>query len=479
MTDYYKEVSYMMRTIKMIGLVLILVIGVSIRGVPPPVKADWNVADDVTNVIDIEASTSSRMVLLMNSSLAVLQDEVKQIPAPYLDKDVAMVPLRWVADGLGAEISWDDETNGIAVSTSTTIVEFWIGKAEITVNGQAAQSPSAITMKQEIAYVPIRVLTDAFQQQIYYQDGLIILSNEVFEPPHEFLTKSLEQLKAGFPYVVYQGEKLIERFDQSNNAITYAKQYSHSTVRDLSGAWIWDNYLPYMVYQKDIFIKDVVGYAEAVSLAKQYTNSSVYFHSMDQTVWSNLKPIKASAYIDAPVVLQLPELARGCEVTALTMLLQQAGIKANKMTLAKEINTVPYYGDPNEGFVGNIYTFSQPGFGVYNGPIAELAETYIPEGIVNMTGASFNDLLYTLDHGKSIWIITNSNFSLLAQSSFDNLKTPKGNMKITWKEHAVLVVGYDKDYIFINDPLGGKKKLQKQSFIAAWEQMGKQAITYV
>jgi uncharacterized protein YvpB len=198
----------------------------------------------------------------------------------------------------------------------------------------------------------------------------------------------------------------------------------------------------------------------------------------------------ASALIDAPLLSQLPELPRGCEVTSLAMLLNHAGIKVDKMTLAKRIkkNPAPYrvhngkvfYGHPNEGFVGNMYTKKKPGYGVYHKPIKELAEMYLPNRIVDLTGQSFEEIYKYLSKGTPVWVITNTTFRALPPSEFIEWQTPQGPIKITYREHSVLITGYDEKYIYFNDPLTGtkNKKAPKSEFIDAWIQMGKQAITY-
>nr|WP_251030380.1 C39 family peptidase [Bacillus sp. ISL-35] len=202
-------------------------------------------------------------------------------------------------------------------------------------------------------------------------------------------------------------------------------------------------------------------------------------------------PIKKQVLLEAPTIWQMPELPRGCEVTSLAMLLIHQGVQVDKLTLASEVRKNPaeyrlndgkiYFGDPNEGFVGNMYTYTEPGLGVYHKPIAELAEKYLPDKIKDLTGAEFQELKTHLSDGRPVWVIINTEYKKLDDSFFQTWYTPNGHVKVTTKEHSVLVTGYDENFIYFNDPLTVEKnkKAPIKDFAEAWVQMGRQAITYL
>ncbi|MBT2690998.1 C39 family peptidase [Bacillus sp. ISL-47] len=201
--------------------------------------------------------------------------------------------------------------------------------------------------------------------------------------------------------------------------------------------------------------------------------------------------IKDRVLLNAPVVKQFPELPRGCEVTSLAMLLQYKGIDTNKMTLAEEIkkNTIPlkkeggniFWGHPNDGFIGDMYSYDNPGLGVYHKPIKELAEKYLPGQVIDLTGKEFSELMIFLSLDIPVWIITNTTYRELPESAFEKWNTPDGDIDITYKEHSVLITGYDEKSIYFNDPITGikNKVMNKEDFLRAWRQMGSQAVTYL
>ncbi|KGX86761.1 peptidase C39 [Pontibacillus litoralis JSM 072002] len=199
--------------------------------------------------------------------------------------------------------------------------------------------------------------------------------------------------------------------------------------------------------------------------------------------------LEESIQLSAPHVSQYPELPRGCEVTSLTMLLNHHDVDTDKMTLAQQVkknpashkqkNGVTYFGNPHNGFVGDMYNLSNPGLGVYHQPIAQLAAQYVDkERIHDFTGGSFIQILEELNDKNPVWVIINTHYEKLPESYFETWVTENGEkIKVTKKEHSVLITGYDQEYIYFNDPLNRQEKAPIDDFQEAWVQMGRQAIS--
>lgn len=199
-------------------------------------------------------------------------------------------------------------------------------------------------------------------------------------------------------------------------------------------------------------------------------------------------PLASSAMLKAPAIRQHPELPSGCEITSLTMMLQYYGVAKNKLELVPEMKrdntplkrnkdgSIAYWGNPNLGFVGEV-TGSAKGFGIYHGALFELQKKYIPTAM-DLTNQSFDMLEQQLRDGIPSLVWTTINFQV--PDNWVVWDTPIGPIETTFMEHAVLLVGFDEQNVYVNDPSTGKSnvKIDKAQFLTTWEAMGRQALSY-
>ncbi|HDL50413.1 MAG TPA: copper amine oxidase N-terminal domain-containing protein [Firmicutes bacterium] len=54
---------------------------------------------------------------------------------PTIVEGRTLLPIRWVAEPLGAEVGWDGKERKVTVSLNDTTIELWIGKPLARVNG--------------------------------------------------------------------------------------------------------------------------------------------------------------------------------------------------------------------------------------------------------------------------------------------------------------------------------------------------------
>lgn len=188
--------------------------------------------------------------------------------------------------------------------------------------------------------------------------------------------------------------------------------------------------------------------------------------------------------LDVPLENQFDEvtLGNGCEVTALSMLLNFYGFDTNKNQLAEELVYVPLYedynhhGDPREGFVGNIYG-GDSAMGVDVEPITDVAESIVKEQyeVVSGRDKSFDEIVKVLQSGKPVWMIATLELQVPTDADFFQWNTQNGEILVTALIHSVVITGIDGDTMYVNDPYGHKdREVSKEDLVAIYEKMGQQ-----
>ncbi len=202
------------------------------------------------------------------------------------------------------------------------------------------------------------------------------------------------------------------------------------------------------------------------------------------------------AYIDIPesyildnVIAedQHPQYLTGCESIALHILLNYYGIDVSiddiikdlpKGELPFEVNGVLYGSNPEKVFVGDPSNLSS--YGVYNKPIAEVANKY-KKGAVAKNNVSIEDIQRIIYYGNPViaWTnITEKIADIVISKTWYDMDTFE---KVNWisGEHAVVVYGYDQDNFYISNPYNGKKyPIKKEIFIYYYEALGKRIVYY-
>lgn len=154
-------------------------------------------------------------------------------------------------------------------------------------------------------------------------------------------------------------------------------------------------------------------------------------------------------------ISQRPQLPTGCEMTAVTMMLNFAGVPVSKTEVA---NLTPRSSNPNKGFIGSPYKKYPAGYWVAPNGIKGVVKKYLGTAKV-MTGARLTAIKNKLlrSHLVVVWVSGIDGFS----------------------NHALTLTGYYKKRLYYNDPWTGKKaSISTSSFIKHWRGDGYRALSY-
>ena len=84
----------------------------------------------------------------------------------YVENGRTMMPVRGIAEAIGAEVSYEGETQTVTVENADTVIALTIGEDEMEVNGEKVMLLSAPEIKEERTMLPVRDVAEALDCEV-------------------------------------------------------------------------------------------------------------------------------------------------------------------------------------------------------------------------------------------------------------------------------------------------------------------------
>ncbi len=128
------------------------------------------------------AMANTKITVKVNGSVIDLKDA----PA-FVDKsNRTLVPIRFIADNLGADTDWNQLSQTATVKKDGKTIEICIPCKKVKIDGQEIGTDSYGQLKNSRTYVPLRLIAEAFGAQVGYSNGVVTIdtanSNNPYNP---------------------------------------------------------------------------------------------------------------------------------------------------------------------------------------------------------------------------------------------------------------------------------------------------------
>ena len=193
---------------------------------------------------------------------------------------------------------------------------------------------------------------------------------------------------------------------------------------------------------------------------------------------------------DFEIMEQYPELPTGCEITAMTMVLNYYGYNVDKVTMALDympkIQAEFYRGEDGRLMGPDLENFfvgdptEETGYICGTGAIVTAANAYLTDVGSDMTAVAMKNAqpeeLYDLiDQGTPVVIWCTINMEDRAET--DSWYREDGTyMEWSTNDHGAVLIGYDEDTITVADPIYSRITVSRVQFEKIFAERGGQCV---
>ena len=106
-------------------------------------------------------SANTVVKMTIGQNVGYINGVAKELDAaPIIVESRTMLPVRFVAEAFGAEVGWDGATSTATVKTATTEIKIAIGANSATVNGKTVELDAPAFIQNGRTYMPVRFVAE-------------------------------------------------------------------------------------------------------------------------------------------------------------------------------------------------------------------------------------------------------------------------------------------------------------------------------
>lgn len=246
-----------------------------------------------------------------------------------------------------------------------------------------------------------------------------------------------------------------------------------------------------VIYNSDDQQGEKAGSYEVTETESETQSETVAVGLESTQIFAEVKKSNSGTQLtDFDIIEQYPELPTGCEITAMTMVLNYYGYQVNKVTMALDYMPkvqAEFYRSEDGRLMGpDLENFfvgdptEETGYICGTGAIVTAANRYLADVGSDLTVAAMKNVqpekLYDLiDQGTPVVIWCTINMEDRAET--DGWYREDGTyMEWSTNDHGAVLIGYDEDTVTVADPIYSRITVSRDQFEKIFAERGGQCV---
>ena len=118
----------------------------------------------------VKGNKTSIVLVIGNNDVVVNGETKTNDVAPVIVNDRTMLPIRFIAEALGAEVEWDEATRTVTVSIEDTKISVVIGEDKAKVNDKETELDSPAFIENSRTFLPVRFIAENLGANIEWDE---------------------------------------------------------------------------------------------------------------------------------------------------------------------------------------------------------------------------------------------------------------------------------------------------------------------